>query len=206
MDASKMTDAWIADALSRNPCVKLDNGNVRTCPFRISFPNIFQKGKPIAPNPEGKYGVTLLFPPGADLSVLRAEATAVAFAKWPGLKDGSLKMSLATPFRDQAEKQQFEGYTPGAIFTTANSERQPPCVDARLAPIVDPNKVYPGAWGIATLRCFDYDKGVKKGVTFGLQSLMVIADDTQLGGGGSDPTSDYAGINIDQTVNPSSLF
>lgn len=206
MDASKMTDDWVRDVLARNPCLKLDNGNVRTCPFRASFPNIFEKGKPIAPNPEGKYGTTLLFPAIADLSVLRAEATAVAFAKWPGLKDGSLKMSLHTPFRDQAEKQQFEGYSPGSIFMTATSERQPPCVDTRLAPVVDRNKVYPGVWAIATLRCYDFDKGVKKGVTFGLQSIMIIADDTQLGGGGSDPTQDYAGINIDQTVNPASLF
>jgi hypothetical protein len=201
-----MTDEWIADVLKRNPCVKLDNGNVRTCPARISFPNVFKRGKPMEEGQTGKYGVTLLFPPHADLSVLRAEATAVAFAKWPGLQDGSLKLSLHSPFRDQAEKSQFDGYTPGSIFLTANADRQPPCVDTRLAPIVEEARVYPGVWAITTLRCFDFDKKVKKGVSFGLQSIMIIADDNQLGGGGSDPVSDYAGINIDQGVSPASLF
>lgn len=206
MNSTKMSDEWIVDALKRNPCVKLDNGNIRTCPVRLSFPNIFQKGKAIEEGKEPKYGATLLFPKDADISVLRAEATAVAYAKWPQLQQGQSVGALHSPFKDQGDKSQFEGYTPGNICVSAYADRKPPAVDARLAPLVDEARIYPGVWAIVTLRCFDFDVKVKKGVSFGLQSVMIIADDTQLGGGGSDPAADYAGINIDQTVNPSSLF
>lgn len=206
MSSTRMTDEWILDAWRRNPCVKLDNGNCRTGPVRLSFPNIFQKGKAIEEGKEPKYGSSLLFPAGVDISALRAEATAVALAKWPtaGQPGGP---SLHSPFKDQAEKAgQYEGYLPGSIYMSCYAERKPPAVDSRLSPLVDETKIYPGVWAIATIRCFDFDVKVKKGISFGLQSVMIIADDTEWGGGGSDPTKDYAGISIDQTVNPASLF
>jgi hypothetical protein len=194
------------DAWKRNPCVKLDNGNCRTGPARLSFPNIFQKGKVIEEGKEPKYGSSLLFPAGVDLSILRAEATAVALAKWPtaGQPGGP---SLHSPFKDQKEKVgQYDGYQAGSIYLSCYAERKPPAVDTRLSPVVEESKIYPGVWAICTIRCFDFDKTVKKGVSFGLQSVMIIADDNEWGGGGSDPTKDYAGINIDQTVSPASLF
>ena len=64
----------------------------------------------------------------------------------------------------------------------AGANQAVPCVDARLAPIVDPNKVYPGVWAICTIRSFAYDKGVNRGVSFGLQAVMIVADDTNIGG------------------------
>ena len=42
-------------------------------------------------------------------------------------------------------------------------------------------------WVMATLRAFAFDAKMKKGVSFGLQSIMKIADDVELGGGGSGP-------------------
>ena len=47
--STNMTPDWIARALKSNPCVLLESGNLRTCPVRLSFPNIFSRSKPIPP-------------------------------------------------------------------------------------------------------------------------------------------------------------
>lgn len=190
--STKMTDAQIIGVLDKNPCRLLDSGNIRTCPVRLSFPYLFQKQEPMDPGGKAKYAATLLFPFLADLEVLRDECSRVAKAKWPDAftKKGP---TLTSPFRDQGDKEKFIGYVPGAIFITASSERRVPVVDTGMVPIVDEEEVYPGAWVIATLRAFAYDVKVKKGVSFGLQSIMKLANDTKLGGGGFDE-KDYGGV------------
>lgn len=203
--SSRVSEAWVKDLWDRYPCVKLDNGNIRTGAVRLSFPHLFTAQKAMEPGKPDKFTATCLFPAGADLSVLKAEASAVAKAKWPdaGAQGGP---TLHSPFRNQGEKLKFSGYVDGSVFITASGERRPPVVDLNVAPITDESKVYPGVWAFVTLRCFDFDAKVKKGVSFGLQSVMIIADDDNLGGGGSDPNADFAGVSIEQSVNPKDLF
>lgn len=211
-DAStNMTPDWIAKVLKDYPCQPiLENGvptgNYRTCPVRMSFPNLFSRSKPIPPNTEGAFGMNMIFPLGADLSVLQEAAAATAKEKWPqaGTTQGP---KLRTPFKDQAEMLKYEGYMDGGVFITATSRTQkPPFVDQRMAPITDEAKEYPGAWVMCSIRPFAYDKGVNKGVSFGLQSVMFICDDKNLGGGGANPNRDFAGISIDASVNPADAF
>jgi ssDNA-binding protein len=201
--ATNMTDEWIKAALAKNPCVKLDNGNIRTCPVRLSFPHIFSPSKPVPPNTEGKHGSSLLLPLGADISVLTAEATACARAKW-----GDKMPKLRSPFLKQDDDaERYPGYVPGAVLIRATSNQKLPCVDQNLAPIVDEARVYPGVWAIVTLRAFAYDMGVNKGVSFGLQSVMIIADDQNIGGTGqANPSTDFAGVKIDANLNPAAAF
>jgi hypothetical protein len=204
---SRVTEAWVRDLWERYPCVKLDNGNIRTGAVRLSFPHLLEPFKDKdEPEKTPKYMTTCLFPAGADLSVLKEEAQAVALAKWrdAGQPTGP---TLHTPFRDQKDKSaKYSGYVPGSVFITASGERKAPVVDLNLAPVTESSKIYPGVWAFVTVRCFDFDVKKKKGVSFGLQSVMIIADDENLGGGGSDPVADFAGVNIEQTVNPASLF
>jgi hypothetical protein len=80
-------------------------------------------------------------------------------------------------------------------------------VDQNLAPIVDKRHVYSGCWVIPTVIAKWFDVGTNKGPTFYLQSVMVVADDENLGGTGSaNPNADFAGVKIDQTVNPAAAF
>ncbi len=193
---TNLSQQQIENMLRQLPCVKLPTGEIRTCPVRLSFPFFFEKQPPMEAGQSAKWATTLLFPPGADLSLLYQEAQAVALAKWPtAFQPGG--PTLANPFRDQGEKANREGYVPGAIFITASSERmQPPVVHVSnpALPIIDKSKVYPGVWALVTLRAFDYDKKVKKGVSWGLQSAMILADDKSLGGGTVDPVAQYAGV------------
>lgn len=223
---SDMDPAWIQSSWEKNPCVKIidqngvPNGNYRTGPVRGSFVNIFDRSKPIPPATTGKYGSDLLFPPAADLSVLKAAASETALAKWKdaGQKDAhgnDVGPALRTPFRQQREKAKHAGYmkTDGGIFLACNADqRQPYIVDARGVPLTEKDKARGGNWFLAVIRPFSYDKGVNKGVAFGLQGLIFIAADKALGGdGGGNPLADMHGAQIDTSataaaINPAGLF
>ena len=204
--ATNMNSEWIANAVRKNPCIILEtSGNIRTCPVRLSFPNVFTRSKPIPPNVEGKYSANLVFPVQADLILLKAEAARATMDKWAnaGAKSGP---KLKSPFKEQSEMaDRYEGYGDEGIFLTCVSDNIIPVFDARSQPITDPDRVYPGVWAVATIRPFVYDKGVNKGTSFGLQGLMIIADDKRLGGGGASP-SDFKGIDIDASVSSEGVF
>lgn len=228
MKDSDMDPKWVEEMWQKFPCVKVvdqngvENGNYRTGPVRGSFLNILSRS-PVKQQADGskiggKYGGSALFPVAADISLLGGAARDLALTKWPdygktNAEGHNIGPKLNSPFNRQDEKLKFEGYTPGGIFITAVADqRQPYIVDARGVPITEERLVYPGAWFLFVIRPFIFDKGVNKGVSFGLQGLMKIADDKDIGGGGSsNPASDFHGVSIDTSaqaasVNAASLF
>lgn len=216
-EASRMSPDWIRQACLANPIMKLPNGNIRTCPVRISFPWLFKPQPPMDPGSKAKFGATLLFPStayGVDFTPMVNDVNTIFNEEFPPNQyprdQHGRPMGLHSPFRLQDEKaQKFEGYVPGSYFVTVTAETKRQVVDTRLNPIVDESKVYPGVWALAVINAFPFGKKPvrpKKGVSFGLNSLMIFADDTQLGGGGSDPTVDYAGITVTQNTAVDAMF
>ena len=207
MADTNMTDEWIERAIKANPCVLLESGNIRTCPVRLSFPFLFERSKPIPPATEGAFAANLIFPLNADLALLTKVAAEVTKAKWAdaGTPKGP---KLKGPLKKQDEMLKYEGYAEGGLYTTATSRKyQPIVIDPAQRTITDHERVYPGVWAICTLNAFTYDKGVNKGTSFGLQTVMIIADDKRLGGGGGgNIASDFAGVQIDAAVNPGAVF
>lgn len=193
MEDTNMTADWVARAWKMNPCAKLSNGDVRTGPVRLSFPHLLTLPK--ARNDiEPKFGATLLFPPGADISVLKADAAACAKGKWP-----TLPRKLKSPFLDQTDDaDRYAGFLEGGVLIRASANQKITPVDRNLAPVIEEDKIYPGVWAICTLRAFAYDKGVNQGVSFGLQNVMLIADDTNIGGtAAANPRDAFAGVSIE---------
>lgn len=196
-------DAWIQQSLQAVPIQRVldaatgePTGDILTGPVRLSFCDLFQlpKAKPGAENP--KYGTTILFSPLHDLQILHDEYYAICAAKFADKYDAASQQyyGVRSPFRDQGEKLKFGGYTPGSIFMSCSSQFKPPVVDARGNPIIDPSKVYPGVWAICAINAYGYDAPQNKGVAFGLQSVMLIGDDTMLAGGPPDPNATFGGI------------
>ena len=66
MEDTNMTREWVERAWAKNPCAKLSNGDVRTGPVRLSFPNLLTLPKTRG-DIEPRYGASLLFPPGVDI-------------------------------------------------------------------------------------------------------------------------------------------
>lgn len=210
MANTRMSDEWIKRAVGDNPIVLLDNGNYRTCPVRLSFPNIFHMSKPKKANINPSYGANLLFPTCADLKPLEAAVVAVLKEKCPDAlsTDPRKKVKVKLPFLDQADMLKYDGYTEGARYIIATSKQnKPPVVDTRQQHVTDESKVYPGVWAICTVRPFWYDVDVNKGVSFGLQSVMIVADDESLGGGSENIADAFSGVKIDAgDVDADALF
>lgn len=186
-----MDQTAVKSLLARFPCVKIEStGNIKTCPVRLSFPNIFKPGKAMEEGKEPKFGATLLFPRGADISLLRKAAEATAAEKF-GADWKSRRLTF--PFRDQGEKQ-FAGYEPGCVFLNATSTKRPGVVNRDGTLLTDADALYAGVWALVTLRPFAYDNKLKKGVSFGLQNVQKLCEGERLSGGYSDPAKDFGPI------------
>lgn len=195
-------DAWIqqtAAAVPIQPCLGEDgqpNGDWLTGPVRLSWPDLFQLPPATDKNQNPKYGAMLMFTPLADFTPLYQLYNQKCGEWFPEHYDAGTGqyLGLKSPFRDQAEKVRHGGATPGAVFMTCNSKFKPSVVDMNNNPIVDESKVYPGVWAICSINAWKNTHAANKGVRFGLQSVMLIGDDTPLGGGAPDTGKTFGGV------------
>ncbi|RTL04953.1 DUF2815 family protein [Candidatus Dependentiae bacterium] len=204
-------DAWIQQAMAACPPQRIldpntgqPTGDILTGPVRIAFESLFRLPEKRPDMNEPKYGAHLLFPPNVDFTIFQEEYYKLCGQVFPEHYNNGQYHGLHSPFRDQAEKMKFGGFTPGCIFFNSTSKFKPPVVDARFNPIVDESKIYPGVWVVASVRPYSYGKQPpkpKKGVAFGLQSVMLLGEDTKFGQSGPDAKQQFAGINIAAPVN-----
>lgn len=207
MRDSTVGDQWIANTYAANP-IKLvvdpttgqPTGDISTGPVRLAFcDNVFTPSKPDEKGEGGgKYGATLLFPPMADFTLFHHKYNETAWEQYKEFWDAQQGIfhGLHSPFHDQRTKaNQYGGFTPGCTFFNTSSQFKPSVCDLRFNPIVDPAKVYPGVWALCTVKPYLYSNK-KKGVGFGLQGIMLIADDTKFGGGAPDVRQQFAGVNV----------
>lgn len=194
-------DAWIQQTAQSVPIQRVidektgqPTGDILTGPVRLAFDTLFELPQPNANMQNPKYGAALLFTPLADFTIFYEEYYGVCGTEFADHYDHASGQyyGLHSPFRDQAEKAKFGGFTPGGVFMTCTSKFKPPVVDVRGNPIVDKSKVYPGVWAICAVNPYSYKDPRKKGVGFGLQSVMIIGDDTKFGGGAPDPNKTFA--------------
>lgn len=239
MKNSRLPDNVLAAWLQSNPIhISAKTGNIVTCPCRASWIFAFKpsdkKKNDEGVEVDGKYGVQLWFPPGAEPGIHGVMVPALLkgiAAGRPGLAPrlpenpfaaqgftpewikayyaatgGGAAGEMHNPFRDQQTQAKY-GATPGLPLITATSKLKPQVHDTMGNPIVDANRLYPGCWVIASLNV--YESGFKpkvqpkKGYYFGLQSLMLVADDEQLGAVAPPAADDFAGVKVDQFFDPS---
>lgn len=200
-------DAWIQQLMQMAPIQRVVNdkgeltGDILSGPVRLSFCDaLWELPKPRAGQQgEPKYGTAILWPLGADLSLFTEEYYKVAAAVFAAFWNPEQQQyyGLHSPFHDQGEKFKYDGYTPGATYMTVSSKFKPQIVDSRGNPIVDRSKVYAGVWAIVGLKPYAYGLNPpqpKKGPGFGLQSVMIIGDDTNLAmPKGADPSQMFKG-------------
>lgn len=217
---SKMTLDWVQKVCTMNPVKKLLDpttgqfvGNYSTGPVRLAWTKDLQTPKK-TDDGKDRWSCTVLFPPGVDLSILVQASNEVALATWPEnmTAAGFNWAGLQSPWSDQmAKASQYKGYTPGAWMFNTSTYFQPRIVDVNMNDIVDDKRLYAGVWAILAVNCYPYGNvkragPTKKGVGFGLQSTVLIADDEPFGGAGLDPRAAFKGINIDKGASPAAMF
>jgi hypothetical protein len=210
MRDSIIGDAWIYEMCMANPPKKVIdpntgqwNGNITTGPVRASFTDsVWEKQHTMKNNPASpmKHQATFLFTPWSDLTVFREEFARICQAEFSTHWNGQSYAGIDDPIRNQGEKaHKFSGYTPGLFFINPSSEYKPAVTDVRGNPVVDHAKLYPGVWVIGAVNSYASGKNVtggKKGPRFGLQAIMIIADDKSLGGSAPDPKTLFQGVNV----------
>jgi hypothetical protein len=161
---------------------------------RLSFPSLFrpQEGEMGG----GKYGCTLLFAAGADLSALKAAAKEAVVAKWGNKPPKNLR----TPFRDGNEKE-LDGYK-DTIYLRVTCKTKPGVVDASVQPILDEAEIYPGCYVRASVSCYAYEKSGNVGVSFGLNNIQKVKDGERFDGK-SRAEDEFGAVDEDKSASSS---
>jgi Protein of unknown function (DUF2815) len=148
----------------------------------LSFPTLFTP-KPRAEGGEPVYSCALLFDGAAQKSKeykAMQDACVAAFKeKFPGAS-----MNGATfPFRDAGEKaDKYQGYEPGVMYINPWTKNKPGIVDARLQDVLMPDEVYAGQLVRAQIAPFAWINSGKKGVSFGLNHIQIVANRERIDG------------------------
>lgn len=220
MTNSIVGDKWVREVCQNNPTVMLPGENrlISSGPVRLAFCDTLWEPKAPSGQPNGtpKYSVCGLYSPFADMNVYYSEYYRICAEMFADHYNPHLQppgySGLENPFHDCAQKaHKFEGFTPGLLYVNHTSKFKPSIVDATPAKniITDKAKVYPGVWAILVVNAYGYGKSPpqpKKGVSFGLQAVMIIGDDQNLAGGGIDPREAFKHANVrPPAINPASL-
>ena len=166
---------------------------VITGKVRFSYVNIF-KSRAFQSGQDAKYSVCLLIPKDDKATVNKIRAAieeaiqeGIAF-KWGGKKPGNLKLPLRDGDDERAdEAPEYEGM----FFLNANSTQKPGIVDKDLNEILDPDEVYSGSWGRASINFYPFNTNGNKGVGVGLNNIQKLKDDERLGAARASAETDF---------------
>lgn len=166
---------------------------VVTGKVRFSYVNIF-KSRAFQADQDAKFSICLLIPKEdkATLKKIKAaidEATQEGIStKWNGKKPANIKL----PLRDGDEERADEApeYT-GVMFLNANSTQKPGIVDKDLNEILDPDEVYSGCWGRASINFYPFSVNGNKGIGVGLNNVQKLKDGERLGATRASAESDF---------------
>jgi hypothetical protein len=194
----------LANFMRRFPMKALPNGIIMSGPVRISWPNL------VTPRDDKgtlKYDVTLLWPLGADLTVLnKAIEAKLLELHGPDAMNLVRGEKIKWPLHDQAKKLTADGKSlqdgcvAGAKWGVPKTTVRPRAVNAKREEL-ELSAIYPGSWALVTLHVHggtatDRDTGAKiKYVALGLNNFQHLADDDRFGnGGGTDPLTEFDAI------------
>ena len=166
---------------------------VITGKVRFSYVNIF-RSRAFREGQDAKYSICLLIPKKdkAGIAKIRKaidEAVEEGISsKWGGKKPKNLRLPLRDGDEERAdEAPEYEGM----LFMNANSTTKPGIVDADLNEILDPDEVYSGCWGRASVNFFPYDSNGNRGIGCGLNNIQKIRDGERLGAARAKAEEDF---------------
>ena len=154
---------------------------VVTGKVRFSYANIWEP-KSINGSEE-KYSVSLIIPKSdaktiEEIQVAMEEAKQEGIAKFGGKIPANLKLPLRDGDIDRPDDEAYQG----CYFINANSKDKPQIVDRKVKPILDPNEVYSGCYGRASINFYAFNQNGNKGIACGLGNLQKLEDGEPLSG------------------------
>lgn len=160
------------------------SGLVVTPKGRMLYPGLFYPSVPKGETDQTKasYQLTLLFPKAADGALLVAAVDAAIVAKW-GV--GPHKFKIKKPFLKTEEQPRFADVAGDyPVMIRAGNKERPATVFGNMKPCTTEEEVYGGRWATMSLNAFAWDHPTGgKGVSFGLNHVMLLEHDEPMGGG-----------------------
>lgn len=148
---------------------------------RFSYLNVFTP-KAIEVGQDEKYSVSLLIPKNDTATLSKINAVIETLKEQAKQKyNGKLPAKFKLPLNDGDVDRDDEAYE-GHYFVNANAKTQPGLVDKNLQPIIDPEELYSGCYGRASITFYLFDKNGNRGIACGLNNLQKIKDGDYLGG------------------------
>lgn len=166
---------------------------VVTGKVRFSYVNIF-KSRAFQADQDAKFSICLLIPK-EDKATLKKIKAAIDEAiqegissKWNGKKPANVKLPLRDGDEERAdEAPEYEGM----MFLNVNSTQKPGIVDKDLNEILDPDEVYSGCWGRASINFYPFSVNGNKGIGVGLNNVQKLKDGEHLGAARASAESDF---------------
>ena len=165
---------------------------VITGKVRFSYVNIF-KARAGFNGGDEKYSVSLLIPKSDKATIAKVQAAVEEAVqegistKWNGKRPASLKL----PLRDGDTERDTPEYE-GCYFLNANSNQKPGIVDRDLVEILDPDEVYSGCYGRASINFYPYNVNGNRGVGVGLNNIQKLSEGERLGGSRATAENDFS--------------
>lgn len=166
---------------------------VITGKVRFSYVNIF-RSRAFTADQEAKYSICLLIPKKDKATIAKLQAAideavedGIA-SKWGGKKPANLKL----PLRDGDEERADEAPEyKGMYFLNANSTQKPGVVDKDVNEILDPDDVYSGCWGRASINFYAFNTNGNRGIGVGLNNIQKLQDGDRLGTARDSAENDF---------------
>ena len=169
---------------------------ITTPKFRVSFPSVFEPHAAIEGGPL-RYSISMIFDKATDLTEMKSACLQAIKAKW-GEDKNKWPSDLRKPFRKGSEKT-LAGYDDDTVFVRASSEYRPGVLNEYKEPMARAEDLYAGCYARASLNAYAYDKAGNKGVTFGLNNIIKVADGDRLD---SRVTAEEDFANVEITEKP----
>lgn len=169
---------------------------VITGPVRLSYTHLREPTSSFE-GQDPKFSTVILIPKDDEDTLKKIRA-----AQKQALEDGkSTKFNGKVPqnwkntLRDGDEEADLEKNPEyaGHYFMSvgANADRRPGIVDSQLQPVMEYDQVYSGVYARVSINAFPFNIKGNKGVSFGLNNVMVLGYGDRLAGGAS-AESDFA--------------
>lgn len=167
---------------------KVITGKVRFSYVNIFRSRVFQDGQ------DPQYSVCLLIPKSDTATLekikkaINSEISEGISSKWGGKQPKNLHMPLRDGDEERAdEAPEYEGM----MFLNAKSNSKPGIVDGSLNEILDPDEVYSGCYGRASINFYPYDFNGNRGIGVGLNNIQKLSDGERLGAARASAEDDF---------------
>ena len=160
------------------PTTKVVTGKVRFSYLHAFEPKAIEEGS------EPKYSVCLLISKSDTYTLKKVnEAIDNAFNAGKAKFGGKLPTKWKHPLRDGDEERPDDEAYENCYFINANSKTKPGLVNKSMNAIIDPDELYSGCYGRASVNFYAFNTAGNKGVACGLNNLQKLADGERLSGG-----------------------